>query len=100
MTAPQKDFWKRIAAMIGFGIFIIGIIFGAGKIVERNENISNEVSNHSSTLKTHEIRLQTIESQTAVQENEQKNLKESVQRIERNTEETNKLIREFLKGRK
>jgi hypothetical protein len=100
MTAPQKYFWKRIATMIGFGIFIIGVIFSAGKIVERNESISTEVLNHTTTLKAHEIRIQMIESQSAVQANEQKHLKESVERIERNTEETNKLIREFLKGRK
>lgn len=100
MTPQHKDTMKYIGYMITAGIFLIGIIFGAGQFVAARTGDHNILIEHTAKVNEHETRIQTLEKDAAVQEVDSKNMRESITRIEKNTDETKALIRELLKTRK
>ena len=100
MTAQGKQLWKSVGALITAGIFLIGLIFASGGLVQQNRSIQSTITVHDEKIGKVETRVQELETKQAVQEGNTANIKESIVRIERTTEETNKLIRDLLKERR
>lgn len=100
MAPQQKQFWKAAGVIVAAGIFIVGVIFGAGKIVEQKTQDHDTIILQQSTLNNHEIRLQEVEKVQAVQNADQRNMKETLDDIKQTTNETNKLLRDLLKERR
>lgn len=96
MAPQQKEFLKSIGWMITAGIFVVGLIFGAGKLVEGRSTDRSQIIHHEEEIQNHEVRLQTLETSKAVQETDSKNMKESLVRIEQNSEETKRLVLKLL----
>ena len=96
MTTQQKQIWKSLGVIVSLAIFIIGVIFGAGNMVARNENDHVQLIEHGAKLQDHESRVQTLETSKAVQETDSKYIKETLNRLEQNSEEQKKILYKLL----